>query len=513
MENTWDKTYSVLIDSVFTTRCGEYTAPAVTKEICGTTFASSNWVYADPGIVNEGEAKGSEAVARDAGWRPTDGRAYRTLYVAATGDDTAGTGSESAPFRSLTRAWAEVKSGETIRLGAGVYGPSFGEVFPLVMEDKHHVLIEGAGRDVTVLTGEGIDSDTFFRATRVTGLRVSGLTITGANVNTLSANNRPAILCLDDSGTVRFDLVAVTGNVARADSAAESLGLMKIRSATFEFRDCDLSDNAYRMAQNWSHCSFVRGLVANAANSSLLMDRCRCERIVGDANGGLPGHGRITYGNFPAEPYCLFVLYNGGKFCLLDVRNSFLDRVGRLVNPYSDSCYGQQYCCVMDINTQSADFAARFENNTVICDAKVPFFRSLAMTVANSIFVGKDTILRGSYASWEPKPNAYNTIFESTLEEDPGLANFSNISTEETVRTGTTTAFTDAANGDYTLTAESTEAIDQGAVRTWMLLAESQKDLLGNPRRVGYLAKKDKIPDLGCYELPRPQLGLLLLVR
>jgi len=507
----WEKNYSVMIDSVFMTRRGEYTAPVASATICGTQFISTNWIHADPGIVKEGEAKGAEAVARDAGWRPTDGRTYRTLHVATTGSDATGTGSAKAPFRSLTKALSGVKSGETIQLAAGTYSPTSGEVFPMDLEDKHHVTIKGSGRAVTILTGEGADSDTFLLANRASGLRVLDLTVTGGNVNTKKADDRPALVRLDNSGTVRFDNLSITGNIARADACYIGYGMLRAMRSALEIRDCDLSDNSYRMAQNWGHCSSVNGLIVNSTIGDLLIDRCRFDRVVGDANGG-SSHGKISYGTYPSGDgyYCLSVYFAGGVNCQMDFRNCLLNKVGELVRPLSGSSWAPGGCAAMEITGD-----CRFENNTVNCNAGLPFVRTTGMVFRNVIFVGTNTILRGTYQSWESKPSVYNAIFESTDEDDPSLANFSNWATETslTVHAGTTTSFTDAENGDYTLTAESAEAIDQGAVCTWMSLAESQKDLLGNPRCVGYLMKKNKIPDLGCYELPRKLKGLQVLVR
>jgi len=71
--------------------------------------------------------------------------------------------------------------------------------------------------------------------------------------------------------------------------------------------------------------------------------------------------------------------------------------------------------------------------------------------------------------------------------------------------------FKDAANGDYHLTADSMEAIDKGATLGWMTAVAT--DLDGNARQVGYYKKRNAIPDIGCYEMPRPLKGLLLIIR
>ena len=74
--------------------------------------------------------------------------------------------------------------------------------------------------------------------------------------------------------------------------------------------------------------------------------------------------------------------------------------------------------------------------------------------------------------------------------------------------------FTDAANGDYTLEANS-PCRDKGLTLDWMTAGST--DLLGNPRVVdtsGVAFTPAALPDLGCYEIQeRKPSGLMLFVR
>lgn len=74
--------------------------------------------------------------------------------------------------------------------------------------------------------------------------------------------------------------------------------------------------------------------------------------------------------------------------------------------------------------------------------------------------------------------------------------------------------FTDAANGDYTLEANS-QCRDKAFTLDWM--TNGSTDLLGNPRLVdtrGVASSPEALPDLGCYEIQeRKPSGLMLFVR
>ena len=74
--------------------------------------------------------------------------------------------------------------------------------------------------------------------------------------------------------------------------------------------------------------------------------------------------------------------------------------------------------------------------------------------------------------------------------------------------------FTDAANGDYTLEANS-QCRDKALTLDWMTAGST--DLLGNPRVVdtsGVAFTPAALPDLGCYEIQeRKPSGLMLFVR
>ena len=78
----------------------------------------------------------------------------RVIYVdAGAGDDLAGSGSQAAPYRTLTRALADprLEEGWQVRLAPGTYDSALGESFPI--EIPPGVTVAGAGPGQTMIVG------------------------------------------------------------------------------------------------------------------------------------------------------------------------------------------------------------------------------------------------------------------------------------------------------------------------------------------------------------------------
>lgn len=92
-----------------------------------------------------------------------------------TGNDRTGRGTSALPYRSISMALTQAKSGTTIRLAAGTYSVANGEVFPIRL--KPNVIIQGdeskQGRDRIILGGGNFLSPT---------LTAQNITILGANL-------------------------------------------------------------------------------------------------------------------------------------------------------------------------------------------------------------------------------------------------------------------------------------------------------------------------------------------
>jgi hypothetical protein len=75
------------------------------------------------------------------------------IYVTITGSDTTGVGSESYPYRTITKALTRATSGKTIYVGPGDFNIAAGEDFPLIIPTG--VTVHGCGPDSTFITGLG----------------------------------------------------------------------------------------------------------------------------------------------------------------------------------------------------------------------------------------------------------------------------------------------------------------------------------------------------------------------
>lgn len=83
-----------------------------------------------------------------------------TLYVAPTGDDDAGDGSLTSPFKTITNALAHAGAGvTTVQLANGTYGPTCSaapcDSTPIVVRNAGPLTVRGASIDQVIVTGPG----------------------------------------------------------------------------------------------------------------------------------------------------------------------------------------------------------------------------------------------------------------------------------------------------------------------------------------------------------------------
>ena len=105
-------------------------------------------------------------------------------YVSPTGDDSTGNGSSGAPWKTISKAVADV-SGDTskavtIHIAAGTYSPSNGESFPLKVQEN--IKLIGAGAATTILDGEQGGAYALV-ANRVSDFDLKNLTFTNFHTN------------------------------------------------------------------------------------------------------------------------------------------------------------------------------------------------------------------------------------------------------------------------------------------------------------------------------------------
>ncbi len=99
----------------------------------------------------------------------TQATSANVLYVnSSSGNDTA-TGSQNAPFKTITRATQVATAGATIRLAAGLYNAASGETFPIVIPADVIVTGDEAQKGKgTQITGSGKHNSTSFGMQNVT---------------------------------------------------------------------------------------------------------------------------------------------------------------------------------------------------------------------------------------------------------------------------------------------------------------------------------------------------------
>lgn len=144
---------------------------------------------------------------------------------AATGNDTTGRGTSTAPFRSVARALSVADAGDTVYLMSGVYGATTGDAWttagatdpiPSALTVKSGVAIEGDPAGGTVLSG--IDNRVAFRVAATTTLR--DLTLTGFRFGVAT-----------DKAGVTLTNVAIKNSIREAVYVATNAGALTM-SAT-----------------------------------------------------------------------------------------------------------------------------------------------------------------------------------------------------------------------------------------------------------------------------------------
>jgi parallel beta-helix repeat protein len=172
-----------------------------------------------------------------------------TLYVnSTTGNDT-NTGSQTSPFKTITRALQQATDGTSIQLAAGTYNAASGETFPLVVSSGVTVIGNEAskGSDILIVGSGEFISPTFARQNITFRLednsQVRGVTVTNPNSrgtgiwvestsptianNTFTNNLREGIFATGTAAPLVLDNVAVQNSAS---------GFSIVRNAKGEWR-------------------------------------------------------------------------------------------------------------------------------------------------------------------------------------------------------------------------------------------------------------------------------------
>lgn len=491
---------AVLVDSVYS---GGGIAVTNGTTILGKSYNSSNWTRIDdPRVLERGYqvAAGTSAAAHDAGWRPASGAFGGDWYVDPEGDDTAA-GTSAAPFRTLTKAVSVAQEGDVIHLAAGSYTPTAGEAFPIDFTGKLGVTVQGASTDATSIDGEGLAGQTMFTLDYSGSIRFYDLTIRNANVEATDTAVPSVAKALYAQGTL-FDHVAFVSNVVTCTTKGKKTsGMFYVdRPGNMRFLNCTFEGNGQKMPAGGSNSS---GDVIYSNFGYLLFQSCAFR------NNGYFADGCTAAGTHDAA-ILYFKGQNADMTGAFDFRNCLFTGNGQQGGTVTSDpvLIYDNYTSP----TRAVDFCTFADNPaTVFGDSN-----STGMKFYNSIFSGNHGVLRAAC-----KVNGYNLLFTKDAAEDPSVGYFANAATlfdAGECKVGDP-LFRNPAKGNYTLRREpsghESPAVDAGVTRPWMLDDATQlsgQDLLGNPRKSAILSRKDPIPDMGCYELPRMN-GFMLMVR
>jgi hypothetical protein len=190
-----------------------------------------------------------------------------TYYVSGSGDDAAGDGSESNPWRTITHAVSQAAGGApTIMVGAGTYDVDAGEDFPIRIDedDAMGITISGSGSgSATIVQGFFEDTllgvpDLFEADEYVSGtILISGLNIQGTSDCMLDLDSGAGEVLIQNVNANGIGLLDVDGNPYGGSYVLSNNHVMGVSgnalSMTFEY------DDSYNTAEG----SFTTNLSLN----------------------------------------------------------------------------------------------------------------------------------------------------------------------------------------------------------------------------------------------------------
>lgn len=163
-----------------------------------------------------------QSVAQSSQQAPTNSQAIQLFVNPTTGNDTAGNGSETSPYKTITQALRAAEANTVIFLAPGTYSAESGETFPLTL--KPGVTIQGdrssKGRNIAIRGGAMFISPTFARQNiailAADKAEIAGVTITNPNRRGYGLwieSSSPVVADNTFTGN-SHDGISVTGNSA-----------------------------------------------------------------------------------------------------------------------------------------------------------------------------------------------------------------------------------------------------------------------------------------------------------
>ncbi|MEP1890950.1 MAG: MBG domain-containing protein, partial [Cyclobacteriaceae bacterium] len=239
-------------------------------------------------------------------------------FVSPSGDDTTGDGTEENPYATLSKAYSEAVSGDTIFIKAGTYTYTGGGS---QLNISKTITLIGEGADVTILqngtepvyVSESNQGRFALLTTANQSLTIEGLTIRncgwygsnigGGIVNITQSNGGQSIFtarkCRIESGTARF------GGAVQVSGSGNNKAIFEDCSFTNNYAMPQISSGAYPQLGN-----YASGVIHASSNGSFEVRNCvfynngTLDNPLGLAVPGNTTNGRvITANNSQSEGY------------------------------------------------------------------------------------------------------------------------------------------------------------------------------------------------------------------
>jgi len=175
------------------------------------------------------------------------GTAGADIYVAATGDDATGDGTEAAPYRTVKTAIANLGGDTVVRVGIGLYDAAAGEVFPLVVPAGVSIIgTVGPAQDESdsaVLDAAGA-ARMFTMPNSTTMTTLKGLVMKNAKGMTVDMTNNSTVT-VEDSVITGVTYVSGEGAVAHTNVGSGVTTLNLTRTTVRDIARVAANTNSY----------------------------------------------------------------------------------------------------------------------------------------------------------------------------------------------------------------------------------------------------------------------------
>lgn len=273
------------------------------------------------------------------------------LYVNPTSGNDGGSGTQAAPFKTITRALQQARAGTTIQLSLGTYSAATGEKFPLVIPSGVTVLGNEASKGSGILvTGSGSFLSPTFASQNVTfrmenNSQLRGVTVTNPEIRGTAVwveSTNPAIASNTFINNKREGVFATgTASPAVLDNVAiqnASTGFTIVRNAKGEWRRnvCQKTGFGFAISDNAAPLLADNRIVEN--RSGIVLNRdckpvLRANLIEKNTEVGLVVAERAFPDLGKSQDPAGNILRDNAQFDLQNATAATLLSVGNQINP------------------------------------------------------------------------------------------------------------------------------------------------------------------------------------